>query len=251
MSHRKYWIIPLVIVVAALLCAFTLLPSLRLASDDGDVEVKFLKAERSGNTLSLFVNYDSHGRTFEICKDIEVFCDKEKTLSLQPIQCTINGKQYKYDYLCTDSIKQLYVASPIVYVIKDISPIAFTVSKDTVIYNHSGDRWLLVDNVSVNECETGFSKINVTVIPQTNDLPRAPKLVTDNAILESSTAHFFDKEFNSTSCEMSFILPYNLDTAQEYLDGGQLVISQVLSRVDSANNNSDDALVRLAVTEGE
>lgn len=248
MKSKRGVIIVSIAVVAMLLCASAVIPTVQFSGiGSNDVNVSYLDARTNNETLTITANYSS-GEFFEIGRDIIVATDSDFTNTLRMKSCDASSGNYVYEFN-VDGVSlfdKVYVKPPILYMPVEISSVTVPlsiasgleteteiISIDTELEISETD-WFTVESVSVQGGTDGIYTVKVMIDAVSKDLPRFPKLCIGDSTIGGLSSLYFDENDNFDFGE--FIFYINADSeaeAETTLAEASLVISDALIRVDA------------------
>ena len=245
MKSRKLIVLVAAIMCGLLLCAFAVIPTVRLSyGGEHNVDVSYRGAQFSKDKLTITVNYESDGEFFEIGRDIVVATDSNFNNPLRMKNCDVGDGSYAYEFNSEnlDNIKTVYIKPPILYMPVEITPVSVPMvagkvakmSTEDVNFETAGANWFFVDTVNVEEESEGVYRVKIVVGAKAKDLPRFPKLVNGETQIGGISALHFDENDNFEYGE--FLFSINASSEKEaamIVATSSLVVSDALIRVDA------------------
>jgi len=231
-----------------------------LISSDGqhNVDVSYLDAKISENTLKLTVNYDSGREFFEIGRDIVVAADSSFENPWRMRRCNVVDENYVYEFEPENlsDLKGVYIKPPILYMPVEITPVSVPIVEGEMARMSTGDMefgtvgtdWFSVDTVDIEKYLEGVYKVRVVVKANAKDLPRLPKLVNGETRIGGTSALNFDQNDNFDYGE--FLFTVNAGSEKE-VAASSLVVSDALIRVEAGDLDISSNVKSFFVVGGE
>lgn len=245
MKSKKWLLLLISIISLLLLCAFAVIPSIRLSDGKGQIiDVSYRAAQASKDSLTLSVDYSSAGTFFEIGRDIVVSTDPDFTAPLRLKNCTENNGTYRYEFRISNAerLKTVYIQPPILYVPAEITPITLPLTKgqtaklstEAAAFQTAGINWFSIDTISIEPFSDGVYAAKIVVDAIGADLPRFPKLTIGQNQLGGISALSFDEKDRFQSGEFLFYIhAASQADAALMLSAASLTVSDALIRVDT------------------
>lgn len=221
------------------LCAFIVVPTVRLSGGEHDVNVSYQNAQVEKDKLLITVNYGSDGEFFEIGRDIIVATDKDFTETLQIQNCKANDGKYEYEFSVDNlsDLNRVYIKPPVLYMPTEISPVSVPLiegAKANKDIESKYSDWFSISKVEVAALSEQTFLVTVIVEALALDLPRFPKLTIGDTQIGGISALSFDENTNFSSGEFQFSLNAESEKrAIELLDNASLVLSDALIKVEA------------------
>lgn len=256
MKKSKAAYAPFAMALLLCLCAFAVVPGIRLLSDSGvAVDVSYPSAQLKDDTVMLTVDYDSDGSFFEIGRDIVVSTSPDFSAVLRKSGSTAENGRYIYEYPMNGTAPTtLYVKPPILYMPTEID--AFTVPLMPAGGSLSAENmgslekpWFTVSKVNAAEASDGVYSIRATITPNTVDLPRFPRLVVGDQVIGGAATLNFDEDGNFASGVFQYdVKADSKEAALAQVANANIVVENALLRVDSSKLRIGSSVQSVTVT---
>ncbi len=231
------------------LCAFADSPTVQLSHDGKyNVDVSYLNAQLDGELLTVTVNYNSGGESFQIGQDITVAADSDFSEPLQMTECNIINGNYVYHFMASDeaAMDTIYIQPPTLYKSVETTRVQVPLSEGQaaqktaeVESTNEGVDWFSIDTIDIEKDSENLYLVRVNVTSNSRELPRRARIQTKDAELGGLTVLHFDEERNFTNGE--FLYYINADSEEEVstmLEDSSLVVENALIRISEIETRS-------------
>lgn len=252
MKSRKLLVSVSVLAVCLLvLCAFVIIPMVRLTgTEQGQVDISYRNAQKIDNELILTVSYDGYGDSFEIGKDIVVATDSDFSNPLRRKSCIVEDSNYVYTFEMPEPADSVYIEPPILYVPTEVSPFTISLAEGSST-TPDGTEWFSIESVETTGSTGGRFRVRIAIIPNTEDLPRFPELVSsEQRVGGMSSLKFKENEF--IFGEFIFYIPaITLEDAESWINNSSLEVNEALVTVKATDLSFSSNIKTLSIIEKE
>lgn len=240
-TKYRIFSIGLFLAVGIICCAVILLQT-NVFADDAvySASPSFGDAIWKDGICTLDVDYTAYGDNFEIAKDITISTDRQLQNKVPLASNSSDGDTYTYTFELDESIEQLYVSAPVVYVPAEITPITVSLYSDSTNgskMSANSDSLFTISSVAVAENSSEDAEtvpVIVDVEPTNGNVPRLPELVTTSGSIPGITIHDFDDDGNFTGGRfIFFVAAESASDAETLLNEASITVSNVLVRADT------------------
>lgn len=164
MKGKKAVLIVCFLCITLFLCAFAVLPSVNLQSSRNDaVRLSYVDADLDTDILTLYVDYESYGKFFEIAEDITVATDKDFTNKLVKTSSTAEESKYTYSFSLNEPVETIYISPPTLYITTEIATtsLALRSGKDIVMLDEQN--WFSISSVTTKKIKEGMFAVIVSI----------------------------------------------------------------------------------------
>lgn len=211
--------------VAAVLCAFAVVPSSTLRTEIGNkVTISYpTSAQLKEGKLEICADYYAYGADFEVVQDITVATDREFSNKLELSDVDVDNTKYTYIFDAPEAVDKVYVAPPIVMIPDTIDRVDIALHEaNCLTANRSEPALFAVEDVRMTTQQISLSErtnnsleaIRVEVRGNGGEIiPRLPMLKVGDTEYGGIHTIIYDENNNFESGVFVFVLPQGVSAA--------------------------------------
>lgn len=259
---RKTLLAIAIALIAAVFCAFAVIPTSTLKTSLGnEIAVMYpANAKIKDNVLTICADYDAYGDNFEVVQDIIVSTDPDFSTTLELTDVKVENTEYTYTFATPTDVDKVYVAPPVVLVPETIEPIVVALHNSALLKSKGVTQPLFtIEDISetTQELQSAastmekakaintktFEAIRVKVKGNGGEIiPRLPMLKVGDKEYGGIHTIIYDENNNFESGVFTFVLPQGV-SAEDIVNDANAVISvsevSVKSEIKTSLFNND------------
>ena len=187
-----------------------------------------------GNTLTLYVEYETSAESFEFGKHISVSTDNSFTQLIKMLRGLPDYElnRYVYTFEWNEPVDTIYIKPPVLYIPTEIETVTLPITAGSIAMSSDGKQWFEITEVSVSDSAIGIYNVLLTIAPLSEDLPRSPEIIVGEQSFAAGTTEY---NFNENSVFDGGMFSFNIiafdddaDEAAAILENATLNFSNAL-----------------------
>lgn len=228
-----------VLIVVALLCAFTLQHRIMLTgSNDDELMISYSEPVIEDEQLCFILDIEGSNQDMGIGAEPAVYADPacEKELAFEEMTVDENERMV-YRYECKDPLKEVYIKAPVLYRYRKCAPVTTWMEDGAIVHDKRGNDWLTIEEIHIGE--TGAVIMSAT--PLTRDVPILLHLQCGEESFGCVSSLDYSEDRSSiTHVEYLFLIPESkLAWVHDHLSSAQVVITDYVAQL-SVNDGEKD-----------